>query len=153
MDGDSSWLALPSIEIGCWSGPVAHITRHPVAVVASLMGIGFFAGGGRREFTGVALTEEPELAGMDSLRACVEWWARWNIRCAAVADVTIRVEDLPAGLREVGDAVGHEIDADAAESVSTTINHRSRAEVDHQVVWRILDGRADEFGYRDGACG
>lgn len=146
LDGDSSWLAVPDIEADTWSGPVLHVTRHPVDVVSSLIGIGFFYGP-PREYLGFALDHEPELADLLPLRASVEWWARWNARCAAVADLTIPVEDLAGRLDDIGDLIGGRLDEDQVIRVPTTVNRRQRVEVDPAAVWELLDGRAERFGY------
>ena len=113
LDGDVSWLALPAIEAADWAGPVVHVVRNPVDVVRSLVGIGFFAGTDKRDrngwFRGFALKHEPELANMDPLTAAVEWWARWNARCAAVADLTVKVEELADRLGDVFGVIGHPV--------------------------------------------
>lgn len=145
LDGDSSWMALPSIELGLWSGPVVHITRHPVHVVSSLAGIEFFSR--RRAFGDFALTHEPALTDTSPFEACVEWWARWNERCADVADLTIRVEDMPGQLPDVSKVIGCDLDVAAASGVPTMVNHRYRADVDEAEVWRLLAGRGERFGY------
>lgn len=151
LDGDSSWLALPDLESRAWSGPVAHVVRHPVAVVRSLVGTRLFhpdqADGPYARF---AREHCPEVDGLPPLEAAVEWWVAWNTRCAAVADVKLRVEDLRKGwaLAELGDALGVRIDRQAARRVSTAVNHRTRANVDPLRVWQLLDRRADRFGYR-----
>lgn len=149
LDGDVSWLALPSIETGEWSGPVVHVTRHPVHVVQSFIGIGFWDGTDTRDksgaFRGFALKHEPDLADMDPLEAAVEWWVRWNRRCAAVADLTVRLEDVHDRLDDIGAVIGY--DLAPADEVSPTTNGRERANVDEAEVWRLLDGRAEEFGY------
>src|SRR5690606_32898585 len=103
LDGDSSWLALPDIESGAWSGPVVLAVRDPVAVVRSLLGIRFFERG--TKYTQFVYEQEPELKGLPALHAATEWWARWNERCAAVADLVVRVEDLPRQLDRVFDVV------------------------------------------------
>lgn len=142
LDGDCSWLALPDIEAFRWSGPVLHITRHPVEVVRSFAGIGFF----RRDtpWRAFALAHEPSLAAMTEVEACAEWWVRWNRRCAAVAAATVDVEDARL-LKVAGKVFGRDLQLTTA--VSRGINTRRRADVDQAEVWRLLDGRAEQFGY------
>lgn len=152
LDGDSSWLALPGIEAGTWSGPVVHVTRHPVDVVSSLVGIGFFTGQVCRDFADYAVAHEPYMADLPPLEASVEWWARWNARCVAVADITIRVEDLPGRLGDLAAVIGFRLDQHRVGRVSRTVNQRHRADVDAVEVWRLLNGRGRRFGYGDGSC-
>lgn len=139
LDGDVSWLALPSIEAGDWSGPVAHIVRHPVDVVRSFVALDFP--------DHVSLPHEPDLADVDHPARAVEFWVRWNRRCAAVAGLTVRVEHLVDRLDDLAEVIGHQLDRQAAAGVPPAVNHRRRAAVDAGVVWRLLDGRAEPFGY------
>lgn len=139
LDGDSSWMALPAVESGDWSGPVVHITRHPVAVVRSFVGLGFP--------DHVSLPYVPELVGMPQPRLAVEHWVRWNERCAAVADLSIRIEDALDRLDEVGKVVQRTLSVERAAQVPTRHNSRRRAPVDESEVWRLLDRRAEQFGY------
>lgn len=152
LEGDSSWLALPDIESGVWTGPVAHVVRHPVATVRSLLGTRLFEPSEdvSEVYRQFALTHCPQVADLPPLEAAVEWWVAWNERCAAVARVKLRVEDLrkPWAVAELGDALGLRLDAYASRQVSTTVNQRERAQVDNSQVWRLLDGRGARFGYR-----
>lgn len=139
LDGDSSWLALPDIETGRWSGAVIHIVRHPVDVVRSFVGLGF------PDY--VSIPHEPDLADVPQPEKAVEYWVRWNRRCAAVADVTVQVEDLVSRIGEIADLLGHPLGTANAAVVPRNINHRGRANVDPAMVWRLLGGRAEPFGY------
>lgn len=144
MDGDASWLAVPDIERGAWRGPVLHVVREPVAVVRSLVGIGFWVHD--TAFQRFALGHEPELAGMDPVSASVEWWVRWNARCSLVADLTVDAADVVDRLGEIGALLGRHLDPDRAHIVPRTANHRVRAQVDVGAVWELLAG-CETFGY------
>jgi hypothetical protein len=152
LAGDASWLAVPDIESGVWSGPVAHVVRHPVATVRSLVGTRLFepSEGVSEAYRQFALRHCPQVGDLPPLEAAVEWWVAWNERCAAVAAVKLRVEDLrtPWAVAELGAALGLRLDVRAVRRVSTTVNHRERGDVDHAGVWQLLDGRAARFGYR-----
>jgi hypothetical protein len=152
LAGDASWLALPDIETGAWKGPVALVVRHPVAVVRSLLGVRFWEpGDGVTEaYRRFALEHCPDIDGLDPLPAAVEWWVAWNERAAAMADVKLRVEDLRKAwaVAELGDALGMPLEPRTARRVPTATNARERGEVDEAEVWRLLDGRAERFGYR-----
>lgn len=145
LDGDSSWRACDSIERGEWSGPVVHIVRNPVNVVRSFTELGF-----DRDNVGV-FEREPELAELPPLEMCVEWWVRWNRRCAAVADLTVQVESFGDRLEEIAEVIGHRLEPNKLLRVSTNANskrrHRRKVQLDETQVWRLLDGRAAEFGY------
>lgn len=152
LDGDSSWLALSSIESGEWSGPVVHVTRHPLGVVRSLVGLEHFSRVGA--FGAFSLAHEPDLARMSELEACVAWWVRWNDRCAKVADLTLRVEDVLEKLDHIGGVVGHDLDAGKAASVPETVNHRRHWQAeppDEEKVWDLLGDAPARFGYQP--CG
>lgn len=151
LDGDASWLALPDIETGAWRGPVAHIVRHPVATVRSLLGTRLFHPDSEAPaYRAFALRALPEVEGLDPLTAAVEWWVRWNERCARHATVALRVEDLRHdwALAELGDALGVAVDVERAHAVPNTINSRPRSRVDEALVWELLAGRGEQFGYR-----
>lgn len=151
LDGDSSWLALPDIESGAWEGPVAHVVRNPVSVVRSLVGIKFFDAESEHEpYPQFARERCPEVRDLPPLEAAVEWWVAWNERCAKVADVKLRVEDLARhdwALAELGEALSVTLDPAKSRTVARNTNSRKRAPVPEQQVWDLLDGRARRFGY------
>lgn len=152
LDGDSSWMALPSIELGGHDGPVVHITRHPLGVVSSLVGIQFF--GRANAFGQFSLGHEPDLADMSEVEAAAAWWTRWNDRCAAAADLTIRVEDAVGELDRIGKTLGYDLAGKAAQAqqIPDTVNHRRRWRADDLEAartWRLLDGAGERYGYRN----
>jgi hypothetical protein len=144
LDGDSSWMALPEIESGEWSGPVLHITRHPVDTVRSLRGIRFFRFPGYARFREIAYEYEPALRDLPPLEAAVSWWNSWNRRCAAVADLTVKVEDVLHHLDEIGDLFGVQLDPAASAEVPPNTNTRRREDIDPADIWPLVD---DPFGY------
>lgn len=150
LDGDASWLAVPEIEAGAWKGPVAQVVRNPVAVIRSLVGIKFFdPETAHAPYPQFAREHLPAIAELPPLEAAVEWWVQWNERCAALADVKLRVEDLrkPWALKELGDALGVSLDPAKSSGVPTNTNHRTREAVSEKRIWELLDGRARRFGY------
>lgn len=151
LHGDASWCALPDIEAGAWKGPVAMVARHPVPTVRSLVGTELLhAARAGEPYPAFAREHCPEIGGLEPLEAAVEWWVAWNERCAAVADVKLRVEDLrhPWALGELGDALGVDLDPAASAQVPTDVNSRVTADIPERDIWRLLDGRAARFGYQ-----
>lgn len=166
---DSSWLALPDIESGAWAGPVVHVVRDPVATVESLLRTEFFGAIVDTPYPQFALKhcEDARDALMWSpVAAAVEFWADWNARCAAVAQLTVRIEDVSnwdgghesiaaATLDLVADVLGVEFGAwQVAAALPTDVNHRDHPmsndlvlALDEAYVWDRLSGRALQFGY------
>jgi hypothetical protein len=136
--GDSSWLALPHLEAGDFDGYVLHVVREPVATINSFVGIRFFDDamadkhGAYRQFAEVHAPEVFELS--DPVERAVAWWVVWNERCAAVADATVRVEDLSGDdlvpLVRAGGAwhSPHQL-TEAIAKVPTDVNSREKAEL------------------------
>lgn len=167
LDIDASWLALPDIEAGRWAGPVVHVVRDPVRVVESMLRTEFFGAIIDTEYPQFAL--EHSAAAASALRwspvaAAVEFWADWNMRCAAVAQLTVRLEDVSnwdggaesiaaATLDLVGDTLGVEFGAwQLAAALPKDVNTRESftglpVRVDEAYVWDRLSGRAAAFGY------
>jgi hypothetical protein len=169
LDCDASWLALPDIEAGAWSGPVVHIVRDPVATVQSLLRTEFFGMIADTPYPSFAMEHckaaEAALA-VSPVAAAVEFWADWNARCAAVAQLTVRIEDvsdweggpdsIAAATRDlIGDVLGIEFGAwQLAAALPTDVNHRPHPinddlvlEVDEAYVWDRLGWRAQALGY------
>lgn len=169
LDIDASWLALPDIEAGAWDGPVVHVVRDPVAVVKSLLRTEFFGAIVDTAYPQFALehcTPAREALLWSPVAAAVEFWANWNLRCAAVAQLTVRIEDVANWYGEdesiaaytldmVGDVLGVEFGAwQLAAALPTDVNHRDHPTsndlvyaVDEAYVWDRLAGRAAQFGY------
>lgn len=132
--GDSSWLATPYLEAGLVGqvGPVIHQVRHPLEVVSSLYGIGFFSADAANPYQQFA-RRHFQTTG-DELRDCVRWWTEWNRRCERLATMTFRVEDmtgaLPALLRVLGYKPHERLCSEAlAKLISAKLNTRSRRNV------------------------
>lgn len=169
LDVDSSWLALPALESGAWVGPAVHVVRHPVACVASLLRTEFFGVLSGTPYPQFALTNCKAAAGaLDTggpVAAAVEFWANWNARCAAVAQLTVRLEDVAdfegcadsvgaATLDLIGDTLGVTFEWHVAAEIPTTVNTRSHpidddlvVAVDEDYIWDRLGDRAGMFGY------
>lgn len=165
LDVDSSWLALPHIEAGKWTGPVLHVVRHPVDTVRSLVTTGLFAESSMdHPYAAYARVHARSVAGLFDLPAAVEFWCEWNARCAAVADATVRLEDVewtgtadpfpltiervfgPA-FPHVRNTIVHDVGA-AARSLPADVNTRGPvADLDPREVWRLIGRRAHAFGY------
>lgn len=170
LDVDSSWLALPDIEASAWSGPTVHLVRDPVLVVESLLRTEFFGAIVDTAYPQFALKHceraQDALATAGPVAAAVEFWADWNTRCAAVAQLTARIEDVAnfnGGDESIGaatlDLVGDTLDIEfgawqTAAAIPTNVNHRDHPvdndlvlALDEAYVWQRLGGRAAAFGY------
>lgn len=157
LDVDCSWLALPDIESGAWTGRVLHVVRHPVDTVRSLLGTRLFA----RESLGnpYALMARMNTRSVDThlfdLDAAVAFWCEWNARCYAVADATLRLEDFndDRWAKAVANTIGMGLDTRSvvAGVIATPddVNTRDHPlpEVDPAAVWRRIGRRAHGFGY------
>lgn len=92
--GDSSWLALPYLESEPY-GRVIHVTREPIAVVRSLLSIRFFHPETEDAPYPQFLRRYSEVfQHADPVVRAVEFWVEWNRRCAAVAEVSMKIEEL-----------------------------------------------------------
>jgi len=163
LDIDVSWLALPDIEAGRWSGPVLHVVRHPVDTVRSFLGTRFFAESEMdNAYSAFARVHARTVAGVFDMAAAVEFWCEWNARCAAVADATIRLEDtmfagsvdpFPLAVERVFGKLppAYGIAArlrGAAENTSRNVNTRGAVPaVDPREVWSLIGRRAHAYGY------
>lgn len=170
FDVDSSWLALPAIEGGTWAGPVVHVVRHPVACVASLLRTEFFGAHVMTPYPAFALAHCPAaaeaLTAGGPVAAAVEFWANWNARCAAVAGLTVRLEDVSdfeggndsigaATLDLIGLTLGITFGWHIADAIPRTVNTRPHPSgnndlalaVDEAYIWDRLGPRAAAFGY------
>lgn len=143
---DASWLALPCIDQLPRETVVFHQVRNPVAVIRSLMGMGFLRGteAQHQPYVDVAASVVPLPA--DELEADMVFWLEWNRRipgaCAGRTHALYRLEELtPELVREMvqlvepGRELGDEEIAAAFAAVPTNYNTRPRA---HDVRWDTL---------------
>jgi hypothetical protein len=113
---ESSWMGLPPVEAGVFTGSVCHQTRHPLDVLDTLL-TGILQRPDARDY----LTYRIRHCGLhlrsqvpddyDDTAAWnhwhVRWLADWIARCEQAADWTYRVEDFEAAhvwrmAREIG---------------------------------------------------
>lgn len=166
LDVDSSWLALPDIEAGTWSGPVVHVVRNPVACVASLLRTEFFGAHLGTPYPAFALANckpAADALAISPVAAAVEFWAHWNARCAAAAHLTVRLEDVSdfeggndsigaATLDLIGLTLGLTFTWQVADAIPRTVNTRPSltglpVRVDEDYIWDRLGWRAPALGY------
>lgn len=171
FDIDASWLALPHIEAGAWSGPVVHVVRHPVATVRSLLRTEFFGAIVDTPYPAFALAHckpAADALAVSPVDAAIAFWLNWNARCAAVANLTVRLEDVSdfeGGELSIGAAtlglIEHAIDVEFGQwqipaDLPTDINHDGAqlvingiaAEVDEDYIRGRVGVLAAAFGYR-----
>lgn len=102
---DSSWLAVPYLEAGQVAIPhVIHHVRHPLDVISSFRGMGFWNDGYGGPWR--AHADRHFARTGDPLRDAMRFWVQWNERCEALASYRFRLEDkdteLPKILEELG---------------------------------------------------
>lgn len=147
LDVDVSWLALPFIEIGAWSGPVLHVTRHPIDCIRSLEWTQHITHPDS-PFSVFARKNAPWVNDIsDPLEIAAAFYVEWNLRCAAVADATIRVEDVPASAELITQTLGVPVNPKAGRQVPTNVHARERSTSSEDAIWELLAGRAAQFGY------
>lgn len=128
--GDSSWLAVPYLERWSAARPVVvHQTRHPLAVIRSLVGIGFF-GGEETPFKRFAWAHLPPSG--DPTRDAMRWYVEWNRRCEALADVTYPAESVHDHLDSIARTIGVRLStsADELRRAPPTHGQNARARAD-----------------------
>lgn len=152
--GDSSWMAAPFLE--GFDGTVIHLVRDPLAVVNSLVGIGFFdetvtghepyRGFVREHLPAAFLSDDPVMRAATFVRL-------WNELIEPLADLRIKVEDLPepstaqALARAVGAEPGLVFVDEQIRRVPTDINHRPRAALGWTDMPSRLRDHAEAYGY------
>lgn len=107
--GDSSFVAVPYLENnpGLTTGPILHQVRHPLDVINSLSGIGFFEFSKTKSPFRRFVRAHFSLTG-DILIDYMRWWVEWNLRCQALACKTIRLEDI--GERQAPEAAAEHLE-------------------------------------------
>lgn len=104
---ESSWAAAP--HLAGLDAHVVHQVRHPLAVVASCLARGTFAGKRRRSARWAAKAHPATFnRGDDHVTRIVRYWVRWNQLIEAHAQRRWRLEDLvtsPLGAELVADTL------------------------------------------------
>lgn len=148
LDVDVSWMALPYIESGEWSGPVLHVVRNPVDCIRSLEWTEHVTHPDS-PFSAFARENFEFWDEWSPLEAAVEFYVDWNERCAVVADHTLRLEDVSTRLGVVTMTMALKVPtgSDETASVPMGIHARERSDSSETAIWELLAGRAARFGY------
>lgn len=156
---ESSWMAAPFLE--GFDGSVVHLVRDPLAVVNSLVGIGFFDENLEVHGVNVAEIHAPlrEYARRfldlpdDPVEAAMAYVVAWNRMVEPYADMRVRVEDADGetfqSIARLGGA--HHGAPDFAAMlgrVPTNINSRRRAELTWDDMTDDVKKLAVDYGYR-----
>jgi len=88
--GEASWLAAPYVEQLKNYYPIIHLVRHPLAVINSLMGIGFWTETGHEPYRNFIMKHLPSMP-KDPLEKSLYYWYHWNKQLAG--HPRIRIED------------------------------------------------------------
>lgn len=127
LAGDASYLAVPWLPF--YSGLVLHQVRHPVAVVRSLVGSGFFGELAPHSKYRAPVDRLVAPTG-DPVRDAVRYTVAWNERCERHAAIRYRIEDIDAVLGTLValiDPSRLEAVPDALARVPRGMNTRARA--------------------------
>jgi len=151
LAGDSSWVALPDIERKKWSGPVIHIIRHPLLVVRSMVAVDMFnpERKGKAAYNFIA-KHQPDVVGLDVIDAAVEFWVKWNERCAVVADLTLPINHVDTSLSKISEIIGRKIDKKAVKKIAKDVNskqHLQSNKIPSSIILEKLGDRGQQFGY------
>jgi hypothetical protein len=163
LRGESSWLAAPYLDR--FNGHVVQLVRHPLAVIGSLVGIGFFndelsdTHGPYRAYVDHRMNGKPEWADLDETEKAMLFVHYWNRSIEPHADQLIRVEDVtPEDLVVIARAAGANhspIDFhQALADVPTNINTRNHTQIgwddlpDGKLKTRLRE-QAKRYGYED----
>lgn len=149
--GDSSWMAIVSVLTG--DEIILHQTRHPLAVVRSLVGIGLLRDEAASTYTDVVRSRVPEVFALSGeAQRAAALWKVWNEMIEERATLRYRVEDAAEAIPLVCDSLGikmrrRRID-EALKGVSRTTNSRAR---DESIRWEgiaeIVGELAARYGY------
>lgn len=154
--GDSSWLAVPFLERGdlrIKKGIIHHV-RHPMKVINSMLGIGFFRGEHYTPFS--AFAQAHFLISGDEIADCIRWWVNWNQRCEEIADFSFRIEASRDHIPDIFDLVGVELDDNwkkRLEALSKDgVNSRKKEDLKYEDLpngkdKHLLKQMAQHYGY------
>jgi hypothetical protein len=144
--GDSSWCAVP--DLGDYPGSIFHQTRHPLAVVASLL---------KHPDHTVYLDVRERLLGPpleDRLLDAIRLWVLWNAACEWFTAERWRVEDVDGDtVSRVAQWVGKKPDPSAIDVVPRNWNFHgpgSSLSWDDLPAGKHADklrGMAERYGY------
>ena len=155
--GDASWLAVPYLDR--FTGYVLHLVRHPLDVINSYTGIGFFDDGdqhgGWSEFS---RTHAPDVWEHDTpVERAMAWYVTWNRRIEEYAHKRLQVEQVTG--EELVDLVRYAGAHHApweiqkyVDQVPTHTNSRERAELTWEdlpagELKAELEQMAKDYGY------
>jgi hypothetical protein len=122
-------MAVPRLEQGqANDAAVVHIVRHPVAVVRSLVGTGFFDLQDNAYSRFMRLNFDVRGEPIDD---AMRWYVEWNLRCEMLSKNVFRVEELADFKSEFTACLGRRYKGAEIKvgKVSTTFNHRARAAI------------------------
>jgi hypothetical protein len=139
LRADVSWMAVPFLRDARARGiAVGLVYRHPAAVIASLLGIGFFEQ--PSPYLAFAECHCPEMDGLSPFDKACMFYNEWNRRALKECHFAFNVE-FPAWDRVALalPAVPLSSLASAIPKVSQSYNHRNRSNIDtsliHESVW------------------
>lgn len=153
--GDSSWMAAPFLRDLAGQGiKIIHLHRDPLAVVNSLVGIGFFDPaidhGPYREFARQWCPQAFQTA--DPVEAATTFVIWWDSLIRPYADMSVKVEGLdPIILHQMLHLVGAEPSLAYVQQhfgeVPHDVNTRRRATLTWDDMPEALADHAEELGY------
>jgi hypothetical protein len=125
LEGDASWLAVPYLPH--LSGVVLHVVRHPLAVIGSFLGTGFYT---RRRSPYVLFLRRYLDLDPDPMRAAMAHYVEWNRLCEPYASTRFQIERVRGTLVRVLELIGHRPPAELIEEVlartPSSLNARHR---------------------------
>lgn len=129
LKGDASWLAVPHLSE--YHGLVLHQVRHPISVIRSFVGIGFYERDlDHKHYAFLEVFNQTLQLTGDQLAQAMHHWVAWNEICERYASLTYRVEDIMASLPDIVgliDPTKTEAVLAAASGTDPSINSRARA--------------------------
>lgn len=137
---DASWMAVPRLPILPAGVRVVHLVRDPLAVVRSMLRIGFLGDGKDGPYVRFVYEHQPDVAAIpDHLGRLIAHVARWD-RLATSAGALLRVEDATADRT-----------AETIEYATGTVPDRHRLEVTLATYGTRINRHAPERAHMDRA--
>ena len=91
--GEASWLAQPFVSLLKQTHKVLHLVRHPLAVLNSLEGIGFWTDDGHELYRNFIFDHLPDILSYDDvIEKSLYYWIYWNKPLTLFP--RIRIEDI-----------------------------------------------------------